>query len=216
MNSMEKKPLYIVGCGGQAKEVFCYIKKQGYNVTGFIEQNIKNENYFMGLPVFNEADILKSNTTIDIIIAVGSPSIKRKISNKFKKRGNVFFPSIIDKSAIIYDDVDIGKGCIIGPGVILTTNIKLGEFVLLNFSTTVGHDVKIGNFTTINPGCNVSGNVIIGEQCDIGTGTQIIQGRVIANKTVIGAGSVLINDIDKENCLLVGAPAKVVRENYGT
>lgn len=212
---MKNKSLYIVGCGGQAKEVYCYAKDLGYDIKGFVDRTVNSNSLFLGLPIYSENEILKKTEDIDLVIAVGKSSLRRKIAENFKKNINISFPSIISGSAVIHENVSIGQGCIIGPNAVITTDIEIGDFVLINYLTSVGHDTRIGSYTTINPGSSISGNVCIGECCDIGTGTRIIQGSCIADYTYTGAGCVVIENVEQRNCLLVGVPGKVVRRNYG-
>lgn len=214
-DDMDKRPLYIVGCGGQAKEVYCYAKDLGYEIKGFVDRTADSETTFMGKHVYSENEILNTTDEISVVIAVGTASLRKSIAQNFMRNENISFPTIIAKNAVIYDNVQIGQGCIIGPNAVITTDIKLGDFVLINYMTSVGHDTSIGSYCTINPGSSISGNINIGQCCELGTGTRVIQGKLIADNTVTGAGSVLINDIHQEHCLVVGVPAKIVRHNYG-
>ena len=52
----------------------------------------------------------------------------------------------------------------------------------------------------------------IGERCFVGSRTIILPGVRIGNEVVIGSGSVVTKDIPS-NCIAVGNPARVIREN---
>ena len=211
--SIKEKDLYIVGCGGKAKEVFYCLKENSREVTGFVDKDIEGKAFFMGLPVYDEEHILSLTENIDVVITVGNARLRRKIAEKYIKNKNISFPNVISRSAILCGNIDIGRGNIIDAGAILTTDIKIGDFGLINIGATIGHDVVIGNFSIINPGSNISGNVCIGDECEIGTGTKIIQGKTVADKTVVGAGTVIIEDIKEPGCLIVGVPGRIVRKS---
>ena len=108
---------------------------------------------------------------------------------------------------IISNRVNIGEGCIICAGNIITVDITIGNHVILNLDCTVGHDAKIYDYVTINPSVNVSGNTVVGECCEIGTGTKIIQGKKIMNNIIVGAGATVVKDL-VEIGTYVGCPAK--------
>ena len=123
---------------------------------------------------------------------------------------HVHFATLIDPLAIISDRVQIGVGCIVCAGSILTVDITIGNHVIINLDCTLGHDVIIGDYVTVYPSVNISGNVEIGGEAELGTGTQIIQGKQIGKQSIIGAGAVVVKDIP-EKCTAVGSPAKPIR-----
>lgn len=52
----------------------------------------------------------------------------------------------------------------------------------------------------------------IGEWCVIGIGATIMGGVTIGDQVVVGSGAVVTKDVPP-NCIVVGNPARVVREN---
>ena len=107
------------------------------------------------------------------------------------------------------DTVNIGKGCIICAGCILTTDIEIKDFVTLNLMCTVGHDTEIDNDCSFMPSVNISGEVKVNEGVYVGTGAKIINQLEIGNHTIIGAGAVVVKNISA-NCTAVGVPAKPI------
>lgn len=70
---------------------------------------------------------------------------------------------------------------------------------------------------------NAPQDIIVGDNVWIGTRTVILKGSTIPSNSVIGACSLINKKFDKENTIIVGNPAKVVKENifwkrkgYGT
>lgn len=91
----------------------------------------------------------------------------------------------------INGNITIGKGTCIAPGVgIITTN----------------HDVT-------NIEYSVEGkDIVIGKQCWIGMNVVILPGVVLGDRTVVGAGAVVTKCFPEGNCVLVGNPARKIRE----
>ena len=119
---------------------------------------------------------------------------------------------IIDPSATVSDNAEIGEGTIIFPNVIVSVDTKIANHCSLIYGSIIGHDSEIGEFSTIYPSVNVSGNVKIGKVTEVGTGTKIIQQKNIGNNCIIGAGSVVIDNIANSS-VAVGVPAKVIKQN---
>ena len=125
----------------------------------------------------------------------------------------VEFPTLIHPSVWIGNKefVEIGKGCIICAGNLITTNIKIMDFVILNLGCTVGHDSVIKKFAAFMPSCNISGEVIIEEGVYCGTGVKIINQTSIGEYATIGAGAVVTKPIPAR-CTAVGVPTRVVKQ----
>ncbi|WP_303320734.1 acetyltransferase [Holdemanella biformis] len=206
------KDIYIVGAGGFGREVLWLIQRINnvnldWNIKGFIDDNKSIQNTTIDdYPVVGTIDDLK---TIDgyVVVAIGNSHVKKNVVERIKSISNVKFATLIDPSVIISNRVNIGEGCIICAGNIITVDITIGNHVILNLDCTVGHDAKIYDYVTINPSVNVSGNTVVGECCEIGTGTKIIQGKKIMNNIIVGAGATVVKDL-VEIGTYVGCPAK--------
>ena len=55
----------------------------------------------------------------------------------------------------------------------------------------------------------------IGKKCFIGANAIIMPGLKIGNHCIVGAGAVVTKDIP-DNCIVVGNPAKIIKENIKT
>lgn len=156
--------------------------------------------------------LLHYSHPICAVCGLGNSLLRQQVIGKYQNLGSsVSFPTIISSAAHVSRYAELGKGCIVCAGSLVSPSVNLGNFVLLNLNCTVGHDSVIQDFTTVNPGSNISGNVLIGETCEIGTGTRIIQGKRLGPRTITGAGSVIISDISG-NCTAVGVPARILEE----
>src|SRR5690606_40103172 len=157
---------------------------------------------YAGLPVLGTTGALnRVEEQLSVVIAAGSPQVKRKI---FQKLMNTIlrFPTLIHPGAIFGGGTEFGIGNIICAGTILTVNNVLGDFVTIHLGCTVGHDTRIGAFSSVMPGVCISGEVLIEEGVYIGTGANIINPVAIGEESIIDAGS-LINKSYPGSCLLV-------------
>ena len=85
----------------------------------------------------------------------------------------------------------IGKGTYIAPNVgIITTN----------------HDLN-------NPDYHLPGkDVVLGKQCWIGMNSVILPGIELGDHTIVGAGSVVTKSFPDGHCVIVGNPARKIKE----
>lgn len=155
---------------------------------------------------------LVSHPEVAVIIAIGSPTVKRKLAKKIEALvPNVHFETLIHPTAHVTPRVKLGKGTVVSAGSILTTDITVGDHVAINLDCTVGHDAVLHDYVTVNPSVNISGNATIGEGTDLGTSSAVIQGVSVGEWSIIGAGTVVNKDVPA-NVTAVGVPAKVIKE----
>lgn len=213
------KQIVIVGAGGFGREVKMLIDQingsnDKYEFLGYYDDGheigtIINYDKVLG----SIDDLSKTDTKINVVVAIGQPDVKRKIVERLKINSNIDFPTLIHPSVKIgYEFNSIGKGCIICAGTIITCNIKIKDFVILNLMCTVGHDTTIGSYASFMPSVNISGEVIIKEEVYVGTGAKIINQLEIGKKTIVGAGAVVSKSLP-DNCTAVGIPAKPIKFN---
>ena len=211
---MEK--IVIVGAGGFGREVKMLIdqinlKECKYEFLGFYDDGFEkgttiNNNQVLG----SIGDLANSSQELNVVVAIGSPEIKRKIVEKLTS-ATIKFPTLIHPSVLVGDEfVSIGNGCIICAGTIITCNIEIKDFVILNLMCTVGHDTVINSFASFMPSVNISGEVVIHEGVYVGTGAKIINQLEIGNQTIVGAGAVVSKTLP-EKCTAVGIPAKPIK-----
>ena len=211
---MAFKDLVVYGAGGMGRELMWQLNdpaSEKFNILGFIdddpEKQGKNIN---GYPVIGDTTwLLNRSSETCVAVAIGSPAVRRSIVEKLKVNNKILFPNILAPDVKISEFVELGEGCIICYGNIITVNIKIGDFFLSNRCCTVGHDCVIGDYVTLNPMVCVSGNVTVDSCVDVGTGANIIQGKTIGANSVIGAGAVVIRDISS-GVTAVGVPAKPI------
>lgn len=211
------KDIAIYGAGGFGREVVCLIEAINkdtptWNLIGFFDDNIIKGTIINDIPVLGgEEDICNWSKELYLVLAIGSPEIKKNIFTRISNP-KIFYPTLIHPSALLGNCkfIEIGKGCIICAGVILTVNIEVGDFVIFNLDCTVGHDSVIGSYSSFMPTVNISGEVTIGEEVYIGTGAKIINQLSIGEKVIIGAGAVVAKSLPS-CCTAVGIPAKPIK-----
>lgn len=157
-------------------------------------------------------ELNRAGEELAVVIAAGSPRIKREIAGSIDNP-RIVFPSLIHPGVIYPGDTQLGKGCVICAGSILTVNVRLGDFVTVNLACTIGHDTTVGAFSSLMPGVCVSGEAALGEGVYIGTGANILNGIGIGGGSVIGGGA-LVNKSLPGRCTAVGVPVRVIRYEY--
>lgn len=214
---MRLKDIAIFGVGGFGREVLALIKdinkvSPTYNIVGFFDDGYEKGIMINDYPNLGKTEDLNNwETPISLAVSIGSPVIKKKILDKITNP-LVDYPTLMHPLAWIGDKefVEIGKGCVICAGTLITTNIKIEDFVILNLGCTVGHDSIIKKYSAFMPSVNISGEVTIGEGVYVGSGAKIINQLEIGEYTIVGAGAVVSKTLPAR-CTAVGVPAKPIK-----
>jgi len=216
------KDIAILCAGGFGREVLTLIKdinkvSPTWNIVGFFDDGYEKGEMINAYPNLGMLEEVNHwSTPICLAIAVGNPVLKKEIHDRINNP-LVEYPALIHPSVWIGDSeyVEIGKGCIICAGVMITTNVRIEDFVVLNLHCTVGHDAVIKEYAALMPSVNVSGEVTIGEGVLIGTGATIINQLEIGKYTIVGAGAVVSKPIPA-HCTAVGVPARPIKFHKGS
>lgn len=209
----------VFGAGGFGKEVAMLLEQINlvshmWELIGFFDDGVDKGRIINGYPCLGGvAEVNKLADKTGIVLAIANPGIKKAISAKILNP-LVYYPTLMHPNVQIGNKeyVDLGQGCIITAGNIITINVRIGNHVILNLACTVGHDAMLDDFSSIMPGVNISGGVRIREGVYIGTGAKIINHLEIGANAIIGAGAVVTNSIPA-NCTAVGVPARPIKFN---
>lgn len=212
----------IFGAGGVARELAWLLSERAFDDT---PTTVKPDAFCVpdahaaldgsldGIPVLGE-DLLQAfaGYSFNAYIAVGAPSVKRRIFEWLEARFNCAFPSVVHRTVPMDrrpGKTKMGHGVFVYPGATITTEVDIGDFVHINPCATIGHQARIGPGSTICPGANISGRVLIGKGCFVGAGAVVKDGVQIADNCLIGAGAVVTRDIPQAGTW-AGVPARKI------
>lgn len=216
--------IYIFGAAGFGREVAWIIERINqqalahslepvWNICGFIDDGIEPGTILNGIPVLGGTDdLLSLKEKSAVAVALGFPLVRKKVAQKLKQNENLYFPNLIDPSAIVSGWVEMGEGTIICANCTVSVNIVFHHFDIVNFQSFIGHDAVLEDFVSICASVDVSGHVHIGTGTEIGSGTQINPGCRVGSSSVIGAGSVVNRDIPCD-VTAVGVPCRVIKNH---
>jgi len=132
---------------------------------------------------------------------------------------NLHPEAFIAEDATVIGDVTLEQGVSVWPQAVLRgdnepirigqrSNVQEGAVLHADpgFALTVGQGVTIGHQAMLH-GCTIGDGALIGIQA------VVLNGAVIGNNCLVGAGAIVTEGkVFPANSLILGAPAKVVRE----
>jgi len=211
---MPTKKLIILGAGGMARETAWFVEDIN---RGLPEAEWELAGYWQSDPsligtLMNGYRILDPRRLegkgMYAVAAIGKPAIRLQAVEEARQKG-FEFATIVHPSVMLDSrTVKIGKGTILCPAALITTNVTIGEHVIVNVGCTVSHDCVLEDFATLSPGCHLAGFTHVREQAFMGIGAVTIEHHEIGRGAIVGAGAVVITDIP-ENATAVGVPARI-------
>lgn len=200
--------IVLLGASGHAKVIIdmLHIEKRECNIFLLDDNEEVQGKYILGHMVMGRIEECLKYRDCQFVIAIGNNHIRRKIAEKY----DLDYASVIHKTAIIADDVTIGKGTVVMAGAIINSGASVGKHCIVNTASTIDHDGRLDNYVHLSPGTHLGGTVTIGAESWLGVGSCCKNNVCIGEKVVVGAGGVVVRDI-VESGTYVGVPVRKIK-----
>lgn len=209
--------LAIYGAHGLAREVYIIARKinqidHRWSEYCFID-DINEITAVNGVQVYKFSELIKDRkkSDIEVVIAVGEPSVRDFMYYKVKDAG-IGLATLIHPGVYIDETTKIGEGVVIAEGVTITANVEIGDNTYIQPHAVIGHDIKIGRHAVIGSNCQIGGGDCIGERVFMGFLSGTTDHISIGNDSIISAGAIVFKELP-EGVIAVGNPARIMKKN---
>ncbi|MEZ5278006.1 MAG: acetyltransferase [Opitutaceae bacterium] len=205
------KRLLIIGAGTYGRELYWMSRTArgagiDWTVEGFLSDVPDSLDTFPGFPpIVGPTDYAPGEHDV-FICAIGDPGDRDEVTRRIRARGGRFL-NLIQPSALISGDVELGEGVIIESFVGIGTNTRIGDFCSVLGHVNIGHDVTIGNCVQLSPFACILGRADIGDNVLIGSHAVIFPGIKVGTGATVGAGAIAISHV-APGTTVFGNPAK--------
>lgn len=195
------KEYVIFGTGGFAKEIVSYLAQWERAVCAVSTLDWNHEDYDH-IPVKRS---IKAGEypNAKFLMCVADPALK----HQFVRENPDQWSTYIHWTAVVSKQAKIGKGTVICPQVVITSDAQIGEFVTMNIYSSASHDCKIGDFSTFSPYASIMGHCTVGQDAFFGAGALCIPKVTLPDGTKVSAGAVVRKSMDQA-ATLYGDPAQ--------
>lgn len=208
------KTLLIVGAGGLGRETYQWVLDQEkaekrWDDIGFLDDNLHAlDNYKISAKIVGTVKDYEPKAGEEVICAIGDAEVIADIYPVLLDKGAVF-ATVIHPTALLADTCEIGKGVIVGPYAIISTDAKIADFSVVNSYVSVGHDVSVGKGCVISGFSDLMGFSALEEGVFLGSGARLLPSVRVAANARVGAGSIVLKNV-KANTTVFGNPAKII------
>lgn len=204
-----KKKLLVIGAGGFAKSIIESINHTEFELVGFIDTY--KQGYHQGYPIVaNDISEVENAKNYVYFIGVGEPKYRFQFLLLLKEYGLPLI-NIIDSTALLSRNVELGEGIYVGKMCIVNSDTKISDGAVINTRSLIEHGNTIGYCSNISTNVVLNGDVKVGNCSFIGSCT-VVNGQItIGSETIVGSGSVVIRNL-KDKVVVAGSPTRLIRE----
>ena len=213
------KQLIIWGAPDQCRVNYPILKAHGCQIEALIDDTPNKESPFSDVPIYfgqQGLSIYLDKTEISklgFIVAIGNPFGHVRMKLHHYMRGKGLIPvSFADSTALICKSVNFEDGLQVMPSAIVQNDVKIGKQCIINTRALVEHDCILSDGVEIGPGAVLCGRVTVGQNTWVGANATIRPRVTIGSNSIIGAGAVVVADIPS-NVIVTGVPARVLKGN---
>lgn len=200
------KKITIIGASGHGKVAADIASLNGYDEIEFLDDN-ETLKFCGKYPIVGKSNCVLFIKNSDVFVAIGNCSVRKKLMEQINYKSLV---TLVHPSAVIADDVQIGKGTIVMAGTVINTGTRIGNGVIINTSSSIDHDCVVDDFVHVAVGSHLCGTVKVGMDTWVGAGAIIINNVEVCSECFIGAGAVVTKNLENPG-LYIGVPAKFVK-----
>ena len=222
---MEKDKIVIIGGKGtavvvaeQIEDAVCRFGKN-LEVLGFAFDDPNFGDTINGYPIlchtYEAFEKYKKYKDVFYIFQMYRPDL---IKERIKLRDSYNIPlnkyyNFIHPSVMLSKSVKMGYGNTILANSVLDCNVLIGNFNTFHSNVLVSHDTVIGNSNFFAGHSCIGSNIEIDNGCFLGLNSSVKNFSRIGNYNLIGMGANVLQSF-KANNVIIGNPARVLRENY--
>ena len=193
--------IILLGLGGHAHSVVDSIERgEKYNIVGFLDIEEMQGKQYKDYHVLDTDDALQKyfdrglRNAFVTIGFMGHGIVRNRLYQRLKDIGYII-PNIIDRTAVLSEDVKLEEGIFVGKKAVINANAVIKKMCIINTGAIVEHDCRINSFSHVAVGTVLCGGVLVGEQTFIGANATVIQEKMIGKHCIIGAGTIVNKNV---------------------
>jgi len=196
-----EKRLVIYGAGGHGRSLAALIRTSGvYEIVGFLDDGVAPGEEVLGLTMLGGSGKLNQLAKDGVRLAVngvgGIGDLQSRLAvYDLLSRSGFHTPTVIHPTAFIEDSTVLADGAQVFPFAYLGTQVQVGYGCIINTGAVVSHDCKLSAYVNLSPGATLAGSVQVGEATLIGMRATVNLNVHIGTQARIGNGATVKADV---------------------
>lgn len=197
--------IVLFGTGVQAHDLHALFSHDSdHEVVAFtVDREEMSRRTFLELPVvpFDEVENLYPPDRYGMHICIQYQDLNKVRAEKYaqaKAKGYKLI-SYISSTATVWEGLEVGENCVIGPNCTIFPSARIGNNVLIGTGCIIPHKTCVGDHCFVAAGVVFSGWVTVEPYCFIGTGAVLRDNIILGQETVVGAGALLLENTEPQS-----------------
>ena len=195
------KPIYILGAGHFAQEVYSEVFLQGnasdYGIFGGYIHLSKLDNVIL-TDLEGESKGFTYPRDAAFVLATGVKKWRLKFIDIFTKRyplSEDYFPNVMSDSTNISPLASYGLGNVFLWNTLVRANAQIGNFNLLNAASIVHHDVELGFNNVLLPQSQILGDSKMEDNNLLASSAVVVTKIKMGSHNTVSAGEVVFDNM---------------------
>ncbi|MHB1119088.1 MAG: acetyltransferase [Bellilinea sp.] len=193
--------LIIYGGGGHGKAVIDLVRSlYTFDLVGIVDDGLPAGSQVLGVPVLGGKAVLAGlvsrgvRQAVNAVGGIGNIAPRVAVFEQLKIAG-FGFPTLVHPSAVVEPSAGVAAGVQIFPHAYVGSSAEVGFGCILNTGVILSHDCVLGDLVNISPGGILAGGVRVGARTLIGMGVTINLDLNIGADARIGNGATVKADV---------------------
>ena len=216
---MSKTPTELVFLGATAFREIAEIARDinriepTYSIRAILDDDSQlHGTRFEGTPVAGPLDAHQRFPDARFVMGIGSYKTRLARHSIIERLGlpEHRYETLISPGAKIFPTAQIGPGCIVHYGAVISADTVLAPFVQVLSNSMIGVGNRLCRGALLASLVSTAGGVTVGHYAHLGAGSAVADGLTIAAGAQVAIGSVVLRDVPL-GAFVLGNPAQVVR-----
>lgn len=206
-----EKRLVIYGAGGHGCSLAALVRhSEDYQIMGFLDDGLPVDEEVDGLKVLGGwetlADLAQAGIrqAVNGVGGVGDLPARLAVYDKLAKAG-FYTPTVIHYTAFIEESAELADGVQVYPLAYLGIRVQVGYGCIINTGAIVSHDCRLAPYVNLSPGATLAGGVIVGEAALVGMRATVNLNVHIGKRARIGNGATVKANVPDGGIVPAGA-----------
>jgi acetyltransferase EpsM len=208
---LDPQAIIVYGGGGHGKSVIELLRAiGGYRIAGVLDDSLPAGGEILGIPLLGGAEKLAElsmkgiRQAVNAVGGIGNVNARIAVFDKLEAAG-FRCPTVVHPTVFVEPSAKLEEGVQVFPFAYIGSESEIGFGCIVNTGAIVSHDCRLGQVVNLAPHATLAGNVQVGEYSLIGMAATLNLNVVTGSRVQVGNSATVKSDILSGGIVRAGA-----------